>query len=301
MFYERWMSYLKDEAKITKIAVPGAHNAGTKGMLFPARCQNGTIYEQFQYGVREFGIRISTDRKGVPYICHGLLKGMRAEEAFAYMGQTLRGSGEFCIFDIRTYTEQKFGPLSLSYGSNDAEISRLIEKYLDPARYALTDFDDINDITLGDLRRSGKKYIILHPQKAYDYSCDCELLEPWDAQIFGSRPEKFAKACVDYLRTLESSGFFWLQTQQTPNPGTEIGMTWSNKLEKMDRPFFPQIMAEIAADPALTEKVNIVAGDFMTADHMKVNEILYFNLLKGIVRDELREEYAAAIGKPLCS
>jgi len=58
---------------------------------------------------------------------------------------------------------------------------------------------------------------------------------------------------------------------------------------------------EIAADPALTEKVNIVAGDFMTADHMKVNEILYFNLLKGIVRDELREEYAAAIGKPLCS
>lgn len=299
MFYENWMSYLKDDAPLTQIAFPGAHNAGTRGMPLPARCQNGTIFEQFRFGVREFGIRLSTNRKGVPYICHGLLKGMTAEEAFAYMGQTLRGSGEFCIFDIRTYGVQKVGPLKLSYGSNDAEISRLIVKYLRPEETALTAFDDIRTVTLGDVRRSGKKCIILHPQKAYDYSCDCELLEPWDAQVFGSKPEKFAKACVDYLRTLDTSAFFWLQTQQTPNPGTEIGLTWPKKLDVLDRPYFPQIMAEIAADPALVKKLNIVAGDFMTADHMKVNEILYFNLLKGFVKEELRADYAAAIGKAL--
>ena len=47
----------------------------------------------------------------------------------------------------------------------------------------------------------------------------------------------------------------------------------------------------------LLEKVNIVAGDFMTRDYMKANEILSLNLLKGIVKDEMRAEYAAAIGK----
>ena len=56
-------------------------------------------------------------------------------------------------------------------------------------------------------------------------------------------------------------------------------------------------MEEIAADPVLIEKLNIVAGDFMTRDHMKANEILYFNLLKGVVKDELIDEYAAGIGK----
>ena len=33
MFYENWMSYIKDDAKITKIAMPGSHNSGTMGMI----------------------------------------------------------------------------------------------------------------------------------------------------------------------------------------------------------------------------------------------------------------------------
>ena len=33
MFYENWMSYIKDDAKLTNIAIPGSHNAGTRGMV----------------------------------------------------------------------------------------------------------------------------------------------------------------------------------------------------------------------------------------------------------------------------
>ena len=43
MFYENWMSYIKDDAKLTNIAIPGSHNAGTRGMVALARCQNGTL------------------------------------------------------------------------------------------------------------------------------------------------------------------------------------------------------------------------------------------------------------------
>ena len=49
----------------------------------------------------------------------------------------------------------------------------------------------------------------------------------------------------------------------------------------------------------MLDKVNIIAGDFMTRDHMKENNILRLNLLKGIVKPEKREEYAAAIGKQI--
>ena len=54
-------------------------------------------------------------------------------------------------------------------------------------------------------------------------------------------------------------------------------------LEKLAKPLFPGIIADIAADPKLVEKVNIIAGDFMTADYSKAKEILSLNLLKGIV------------------
>ncbi len=178
------------------------------------------------------------------------------------------------------------------------EIDALIAKYLKPEKYALTDFDDIKKTSPSAISGArAKKYIILSSKKEYEYSCDCQLLEPWDPKIFGSKPEVFAKECVNYLRELETEGFFWLQTQQTPNFGTDVGLSTPKKLDELSRLYFPSIMEEIAADPVLIEKLNIVAGDFMTRDHMKANEILYFNLLKGVVKDELIDEYAAAIGK----
>ena len=297
MFYENWMSYIKDDAKITKIAIPASHNAATMGMPKPARCQNGSLYKQYNCGVREFGIRLKTDRSGRLFIAHGITKGMPAEQAFENLGMIVNESDEFFIFDIRTYSTQKIGPLTLSYGSDPAAVSTLIKKYLNPEKYALTDFDDIGSLTVGDIRKSGKKYLIINAAEEYDFSRGVPLLEPWDSKVFGYKPEKFAKECVNYLRELETDGFFWLQTQQTPNPGTENGLKWPDDLDELDRPFFPGIIADIAADPAMLEKVNIVAGDFMTRDSMKVNEILNLNLLKGVVKDELREEFAAAIGK----
>lgn len=297
MFYENWMSYIKDDAKITKIAIPASHNAATMGMPKPARCQNGSLYKQYNCGVREFGIRLKTDRSGRLFIAHGITKGMPAEQAFENLGMIVSESDEFFIFDIRTYSTQKIGPLTLSYGSDSAAVSALIKKYLNPEKYALTDFDDIGSLTVGDIRKSGKKYLIINAAEEYDFSRGAPLLEPWDPKVFGYKPEKFAKECLNYLRELETDGFFWFQTQQTPNPGTENGLKWPDDLDELDRPFFPKIIADIAADPAMLEKVNIVAGDFMTRDYMKVNEILNLNLLKGVVKDELREEFAAAIGK----
>lgn len=297
MFYSSWMSCIKDDVKITQLAIPGAHNAGTKGMVHMGCCQLGTVLEQFEYGVREFGIRVK-QKHGEAYIAHGLSRGVKVEKVFADFEKILeKYPDEFFIIDIRSYQDQKVGPFTLKYHCAPEIINELIEKYLRPADYAFTDFEHIKDVTLADIRNSGKRYLIHHEDEEYIYSRNTYLLEPWDAKLFGLKPEKFWQENLNYLRNLESEGFFWFQTQQTPNPGTEIGFTWPNKLDELDRPFFPLMMKEIAQNPEMLAKINIVAGDFMTRDHMKENEILRFNLLKGFVKPEFEEYYAKTIGE----
>lgn len=294
MFFENWMTYIKDEAKITKIAMPGSHNAGTMGMHKVARCQSGTLYEQFQHGVRYFDIRLRADKKGLR-IAHGILKGMPAKDAFASLKKILESSDEFLVISIQTYMNQQVGPFKLSYSGNTDETDALISEYLNPEKYALTDFDDIRNITMGDIRKSGKRFIIINEKEEYKYSVKGPMLGPWDPKIFGLKPEKFVEEDLKYLRNLESEGFFWFQTQQTPNFGTDVGMTWPVDLEKLSKPLFPSMMKQVAQDPAMLEKVNIVAGDFMSADLVKAKIILNLNVLKGIVKDELKDEYIEAV------
>ncbi|MBQ2903379.1 MAG: hypothetical protein IJE48_03180 [Clostridia bacterium] len=292
MFYENWMSYIKDDAKITKIAMPGSHNSGTMGMMKFAKCQNGSLYEQYKYGVRFFDIRMKADKKGRLFIAHGIMKGMPARQAFESLKKIFDESDEFFVLYMRTYMNQKIGPISLSYNGNANATNELIREYLSPEKYALTGCDDVSNLTLGDIRESGKKYIIINENKEYDYSNSCPVMGPWDSAVYGYKPEKFSKEIVNYLRKLSTDGFFWFQTQQTPNPGTEMGWTkWPDDLDKLSRPYFPQIIKDISDDPKLIEKVNIVAGDFMTADYMKAEKILSLNLLKGIVKEDKTEEY----------
>ncbi|MBR3818782.1 MAG: hypothetical protein IKJ41_06485 [Clostridia bacterium] len=297
MFLKNWMSYISDDAKITKLAMPGSHNSGTMGMSKLAKCQNGSLYEQYAHGVRAFDIRLKADKKGRLFIGHGIMTGMPAELAFESLKMILNECGdEFFVISMITYMNQKIGPFKLSYNGNSAETSRLIREYLSPEKYALTDYGDINELTLGDIRKSGKKYIIINGNKEYDYSVDCPYHDPWNSYVYGYKPEKFAKEILKYITEKEYDGFVRFQTQQTPNPGTENGWTkWPDDLDDMIRPYFNQIIDDVAADPEKLEKINIIGGDFMCRDNMKANKILSLNLLKGMVKEELKNEYKEAI------
>ena len=297
MFLKNWMSYISDDAKITRLAMPGSHNSGTMGMLKLAKCQNGSLYEQYTHGVRAFDIRLKADRKGRLFIGHGILTGMPAEPVFESLKKILDESeGEFFVISMITYMNQKFGPIKLSYNGNADETSRLIRKYLSPEKYALTDYGDINGLTLGDIRKSGKKYIIINGNREYDFSVDCPYHDPWSATVYGYRPEKFSKEILKYITEKEYDGFVRFQTQLTPNLGTELGWkNWPDDLDEMIRPYFNQIIDDVASNPERLEKVNIIGGDFMCRDNMKANKILSLNLLKGMVKEELKNEYENAI------
>lgn len=297
---ENWMRAIKDEVKLTKIVIPSAHNAGTKGMNAAACCQDGDVYEQFIYGIRHFCIRLDTDKKGRIVVSHGLTKGQKFEDTLKlFRRMLLKNDSEFFIFDIREYYPQKFGPVTVKYRADAKQTDELIRKYLEPEKYALWDFDDIRDLTMGDIRKAGKRYLLINYKQEYTCSVNPPLYFPWDKQIYGCKAEKFSKECIKMFddEHYKGEGLFWFQMQRTPNLGTEIGFTSPRKLEAEQLPYYTRILDEIKENPVYLDRANIIAGDFMTSHRYKCKEIIYMNLLKNQVREDKKAEFGEVFGK----
>ncbi len=292
VIYSNWMSYLKDDAKINKIAIPGSHNAGSYTMNELARCQDDDFYTQFNYGIRHFCIRLDTKKDGTIIVSHGISKGEPFEAVLYQIRKMLnKNDSEFLILDIREYYNQQFGPLKLHFTADPKKVDELIEKYLEPEKYALWDFENIGDVTMGDIRKSGKRYIIVNEKKDYKYSSDCPCILPWDKKVYGSLASDFARGIIDIFDNNSTEGFYWFQTQQTPNPGTDVKLTTPHRLDMSVRPYFKHIIEQLAINPERLEKVNIIAGDFMTYDYSKVRDILRLNLIKSLVDEEYEAAY----------
>ena len=114
---------------------------------------------------------------------------------------------------------------------------------------------------------------------------------PWEKAVNGARAEKFANETLRFFDDYKTDGLYWFQTQQTPNLGTEIGVTTPARLDDDLVKHFDTIINGIASTPRYLERSNIIAGDFMTRDYSKSRAILRLNLLKGNVKPELEEEY----------
>ena len=114
---------------------------------------------------------------------------------------------------------------------------------------------------------------------------------PWEKQVNGAKAEKFANETLRFFDDYKTDGLYWFQTQQTPNLGTEIGVTTPKKLDDELVKYFDVMIEGIASTPRYLERANIIAGDFMTRSFDKSRSILRLNLLKGNVKPELEEEF----------
>lgn len=294
MIYRDWMKYIKDETPLTSLIIPSAHNAGTYGMAKIACCQDHDVYTQFCYGIRHFCVRLDTKKNEI-VLCHGPFTGntfIHALEGFKKIIDETET--EFIIIDLKEYYPQKLGPFTFRYKADPKEVSRLVKEYLHPEKYAFCEFDDIRKVTMGDVRRSGKKFLLVNWDKEYDYSADCPTALPWDKKIFGMKAADFAEHCLKFMDA-ETDGFLWFQTQQTPNLGTDEGMRYPKTMDTELRGCFERIIQGIAENERYLEKANIISGDFMTEDYMKSRSILALNILKNNVIPELEGEYARGL------
>lgn len=292
MIYTNWMSYIKDDVKLTRLVIPGAHNAGSYGMSGMAECQRDNLFVQFEHGIRQFCLRLNTNRRGEIVLAHGITKGDLFENALKDIKRALdMYPEEFILLDVREYYPQKFGPITLKYKADKNKVDALLEKYIQPEKYAFCDFEHISEVTVGDIRKSGKRYILINDNEDYKFSRNCEQILPWEKAVNGARAEKFANETLRFFDDYKTDGLYWFQTQQTPNLGTEIGVTTPARLDDDLVKHFDTIINGIASTPRYLERSNIIAGDFMTRDYSKSRAILRLNLLKGNVKPELEEEY----------
>lgn len=292
MIYTNWMSYIKDDVKLTRLVIPGAHNAGSYGMSAMAECQRDNLFVQFEHGIRQYCLRLNTNRKGEIVLAHGITKGDLFENALGDIKKALdMYPDEFILLDIREYYPQKFGPITLTYKADKNKVDALLEKYIQPEKYAFCDFEHISEVTVGDIRKSGKRYILINENEDYRFSKNCEQILPWEKDVNGAKAEQFANETLRFFDDYKTDGLYWFQTQQTPNLGTQIGVTTPAKLDDDLVNHFDTIINGIANTPRYLERSNIIAGDFMTRDYSKSRSILKLNLLKGNVKPELEKEY----------
>ncbi len=292
MIYKNWMSFIKDDIKITALVIPGAHNAGSYGMREIAECQRHNLLTQFNFGMRQFCLRLNTDKNGNIVLAHGITKGDLFENALKDLKQALDNSPtEFLLLDIREYYPQKFGPVTLTYKADPKKVNELLEKYLEPSKYAYCDFKHINEVTVGDMRKNGKRYILINDGEAYDYSKNCDVILPWEKEVNGSHAKDFANETLRFFDDYHTDGLYWFQTQQTPNLGVPIGVCKPLLLDKELRLYFPSIINGIADNPDYLNQANIIAGDFMTEDYMKAKLILSLNILKNNVKENMIDDY----------
>ncbi len=292
MIYREWMKYIKDEVPITSLIIPSAHNAGSYGMNKISCCQDGDIYTQFRYGIRHFCMRIDTV-KGKLLLAHGITKGHPFTEALESFKKIIEETeSEFMIIDLREYQPQKvIGSWVLRYHADPKEVDALLKEYIQPEKYAFTDFTDITKVTMGDIRRSGKKYLLINYNADYACSVKCPTLLPWDKMVNGLKANDFVRETMKFFDEYKADGLYWFQTQQTPNVGTPIGMSYPRTLDRKLRGVFNKLIESIANNPSYLEQANIISGDFMTEDYMKVRSILMLNILKNNVIPELEPKY----------
>ncbi len=199
-FFENWVSCIRDDVRLTKLILPGAHNSGTYGMKKMAECQKDGVLKQFSYGVRQFCLRLDTAKNGEIVMAHGISKGDSFINVLNDIKYIIKHyPEELLLLDIREYYDQKIGPFTLRYKADKNAVNALLEKYISPEKYAFCDFDKIGDVTLGDIRKSGKRYILINENEDYAYSRSCECILPWEKAVNGAKAEHFAAETLRFF------------------------------------------------------------------------------------------------------
>lgn len=154
-----WMTPLDDNIYVDQLSIPGTHDSATKNCsLSQGRCQDLTIEEQLEMGIRFFDLRPTSD--GTIY--HGELScGITLEEVWTQFNTFLdENPGEFLFTLLRWESE---GDVTLGFGLGaykdyNSYMMEFVQSDL-YKKYALSDGTAHNlikkDLTIGEMRPLG--------------------------------------------------------------------------------------------------------------------------------------------------
>ena len=98
-----WMADIDDGALLRHVAIPGSHDAGTRGILWAGETQTYTIAQQLQSGVRYFDLRVH--KKGDKYVIfHSILDGIEFTEVLSAIREFIQSHpSEVILLDFQHF------------------------------------------------------------------------------------------------------------------------------------------------------------------------------------------------------
>lgn len=100
----QWMSMIKDDTLLKNVVIPGAHDAGTGGLIYLAETQDRDTADMLSCGTRYLDLRVSKTKDGQLKIYHGPFKGVTLNSVFAQITQFLQNNPtEALILDFQHF------------------------------------------------------------------------------------------------------------------------------------------------------------------------------------------------------
>ena len=138
----RWMGMINDDTLLKSVVIPGAHDAGTKGLAYLAETQDRDTADMLACGTRYFDLRVSKTKDGELKIYHGPFKGVTLDSVLNQFVEFLgKNATEMLILDFQHFD-----------GDAEKDTQNKVLNTL-PIVTAEGDFVDfVDNLTLGEVR-----------------------------------------------------------------------------------------------------------------------------------------------------
>ncbi len=165
------MSKLNSNKKLRDVVIPGAHNSASstisKWSLFSgvAVCQNLTVHEQLNAGVRYLDIRVCGHKNDI-VTCHGIVKGGKLAGIVEEVNAFLRDNpNEFVIVEIKNEA-----PMS---SLEKHQVLHLIQSTFGERMITAADTQtwfQLKQVTMGEIRKRQKNVLaLIHNSFSYHH------------------------------------------------------------------------------------------------------------------------------------
>ena len=283
-----WMACIDDDAPLRHIAIPGSHDAGTRGILWAGETQTYSIAQQLQSGARYFDLRVH--KKGDKYVIfHSILDGIEFCKVLDAIREFIQSHpSEVILLDFQHFKDsqtevkrqlwEELGNRGLLV-RNDTSLSRLefIRRLtLERARGKCIVF-------WGDREETDADFLFLRNDNECTYEDMCldsyYLANSHKMDTCGlietAYPVYFAR--LQQQQAAEKDAMFVLQCQLTD--GKFVRGPWSR--ERRHDPIISDFIRHLAQSEYLGG-INVILRDFITP--RKCEDIIALNREKGIMR-----------------
>ena len=283
-----WMAGIDDSALLRHVAIPGSHDAATRGILWAGETQTYTIAQQLQSGVRYFDLRVhKKDDKYV--IFHSILDGIEFREVLDTIRTFIQTHpGEVILLDFQHFKDSQDGVRRMLLSELDAR-GLLVHNTT-----SLSPVEFIRDLTLGQVR--GKCLVFWGDREEADSDFlfrrndnECTYADMCLDSYYLARSHKMdTRGLIETaypvyfarLHRQQAAGrdaMFVLQCQLTD--GKFVRGPWSR--ERKHDPLISDYIRRLAQSEELGG-INVILRDFITPE--KCGDIIALNRDKGIMK-----------------